>query len=44
MIENNFCEGCKNFDEEDCGEDTEILDCDYFPENDSKLSLINLEN
>ena len=29
MIENDFCKGCKNFDEEDCGGDVEIFDCDY---------------
>ena len=26
---NDFCKGCKNFDEEDCGNDTEIFECDY---------------
>jgi len=25
----NFCEGCKNFDEEDCGGDIEVFEWDY---------------
>jgi hypothetical protein len=28
-IKNEFCKGCKNYDEEDCGGDTEVFECDY---------------
>jgi len=28
-MKNKFCGGCKNFDEEDCGGDIEVFDCDY---------------
>ena len=29
MDDSKFCQGCKNSDEEDCGGDVEIFNCDY---------------
>jgi len=28
-MESDFCEGCKNFDKEDCKGDIEVFECDY---------------